>query len=195
MPTAQDVALYSGPRPSRARRWAPWVVAVSAGLALCNVAMLVLNLVERGYQQQRISGSPPPSECIRETLDSLHTIGNVSSVAALAFLVLGVTWSAKRRTRARVAEEGETGVEPRLRSVNPSVYWTFWAALAASFALALVARSKVHVGMTAEDFVGYRSYLAATNGARAVMWASWVALVIFATRLQDRRETESVSPE
>ena len=42
--------------------------------------------------------------------------------------------------------------------------------------------------MTAEDFVGYRSYLAATNGARVVMWACFAALVVYATKLQDRRE-------
>jgi hypothetical protein len=166
------------------------LVAVSAALALYNVAMLVLNLVERGYQQQRIGGSPPPPERIR-TLDSLHTIGRVSSVLVLAFLVLGVTWSAKRRTRARVARDGETGVETRLRLVKPSVYWTFWATLAVAAFLAWSVRSMVHVGMTAHDFVGYRSYLAAANGARAVMWACWVALVIYATKLQDRREAEA----
>jgi hypothetical protein len=193
MPTTQLIGLYTGPRPSPARRWAPSVIAVSAVLVICNVVMLVLNLVERGYQQQRVSGSPPSPERIREALDSLHTVGHVSEVAALAFLVLGVIWSAKRRTRARAAREGETGVETRLRSVKPSVYWSCWAALGASVFLALSARSMVHVGMTAEDFVGYRSNLAAANGARALMWAGWVALVIYATKFQDRREAAAES--
>jgi hypothetical protein len=194
MHTAQQPrSLYTGPRPSPARRWAPWVIVASAVLAVANVVMLVLNLIERGYQEQRESGVPPVTTHIRETLDSLHSIGVFSSVLAFAFLILAVTWSMKRRTKVRLARYGEEGVEATLRSVQPTLYWTLWCALGASLVLTLLAQSVVHVGMTVHEFVEYRGYLAAANGTRAVMWGSVIALVVCATRLQDRREAADAS--
>jgi hypothetical protein len=188
MQTTEQPDSYIGPRPSPARVWAPFVVVLCAVLALGNVLMLALNLVERGYQEQRASGVAPALSHIRETLDSLHTIGEFTSWLSLAFVVVAVIWSVKRRTKTRLAADGERGVEAHLRSVNPALYILFWCALGASFLLTIQGRSVVHVGMTPADFVDYRTYLAAANAARAVMWGSLAVLVVLATRRQDRRE-------
>ena len=124
---------YSGPRPSPARVWTPWVLVTASLCGIGNLALLVLNLVERHYQQQRLAGHSPSVARIRDTLSLIHTLATLTLVASIAFLVVGVTWELKRRTRARVARDGETGVEPSLRSVSPTAFWTFWIAFGASF--------------------------------------------------------------
>jgi hypothetical protein len=88
----------------------------------------------------------------------------------------------------RVTLNGEVGVEARLRGVQPFVYWTVWALVGLSAVSSLRAKSSVHPVMTVDDFISYRTFLAVSFAGRAIMWTCWIALVVGATRLQDRRE-------
>ena len=191
MDTVAAVLPYSGPRPSPARAWALWVLVTAAACGLGNAALLVLNLVERHYQQQRLAGHAPSVTRIRDTLSMIHTFANLTLIAALAFGVLAIFWERKRRPRKRVARDGESGVEPPLRTVLPPVYWTFWVAIGASFVVNTVARSHIHDGSTIDDIISYRTYLAVGHGIRILMWTCVFVLVLTATALQDRREIAS----
>ena len=192
-PTA-DANEYTGPCPSPARTWAPWVVATCGVLAVGNAGEAVLNFVERHYQQQRLTGHPPDAAQIRGTLNAIHLVSNVVTIAAIVFLVVGVTWSRKRRTKDRLALGGEAAVEPALRRILPLQYWGMWTALGASFAVTLSASSFNHPGMTIHDVIDYRTRVAIGAVGRTVMWACWVLLVVAATRHQTRREVSAVRP-
>ena len=158
---------YSGPRPSPARRWSPWVIIVAAAAAVGSAAQVVLNLVERHLMQQTESGNPPTVAKVRAAVSAIHTADHLTLVAVFAFLVVGVGWSISRRSRPRLARDGESGVEPSLRSVCAPVYGAFWICVVLSLVLSQVARSSVHVGSTPADFVQYRGYLAfARRGGR-----------------------------
>jgi hypothetical protein len=184
---------YTGPIPSPARVWAPWVIATSAAAALGNAVVFVLNLVERHYQQQRMTPNPPSPDRIRHTIQTIHAFSSFALIAAIAFGVVGITWSVKRRSKARVKQVGESGVEPALRSVLPIVYFTLFAMLGASFLFSSLASSGTHPGMTIHEFVTYRTYLAVGAAARAVGWACWIPLVARATQLQAQREAATPS--
>ncbi len=182
---------YAGPRPSPARPWAPWVIATSAAAAFGNAAVCVLNIVERHYQQQRLTSHPPSPQRIHHILNAIRAFTTFDLVAALAFLVVGVTWSIKRRPRTRLKREGEAAVEPALRRVLPLAYGLLFGALIVSIIATTAASSTFHTGMTVSDFVTYRTNLAIGAGARTVMWACWLPLVARATRLQAEREASS----
>jgi len=182
------VTSYTGPRPSPARVWAPWVILAAAACALGNLVQCALNLTERHYQQRRLTANPPSPDRIRHTISLIHTFSSVTLIGALVFLVVGTTWSVKRRTRARVSQDGEAGVEPRLRDIQPALYWTVWVLIGVSLLITLTAHSLVHPGMTVQNFVTYRTYLAAGNVTRAILWSCWIATVVLATQAQDRRE-------
>jgi hypothetical protein len=148
----------------------------------------VLNLIERRYQQQRLSVHPPDPARIRHMISMIHAFSTVSAISAVAFAVLAITWLTKRRSRARLNQYGEAAVEPRLRDVSPVLYWTIWCLLAASFLLNATARSLVHTGMTPQNFATYRAYLAVGGGVRTGFWSCWIALIAVASQAQDRRE-------
>ena len=185
---AAETDEYTGPCPSPARAWAPWVVVTSGVLAVGNAGEAVLNFVERHYQQQRLTAHPPDAAQIRDTLHAIDLLSNVILLAAIAFLVVGVTWSRKRRTKGRIALGGEAAVEPALRRLLPLQYWGMWTALGASFAVTASASSLNHTGMTIHDVIDYRTRVAIGSVGRTVMWACWVLLVVAATRYQTRRE-------
>jgi hypothetical protein len=185
---ATATSSYTGPRPSPARVWAPWVVVTSSVTAALAATQCWLNLVERHYQQRRLTLSPPSAAQIRHTIDLIHTMRGLSTLSSTAFLVVAVVWSFKRRPRARLKAEGETSVEAALWRVNPIVYGVFWAALAIGLLASLAAGSAVHPGMTIGDFTSYRTRLAFSAGARTVMWLCWIPLVVTATKAQARRE-------
>src|SRR3954447_18535989 len=98
---------YTGPRPSPARPWAPWVIAAAAVLALSNAAQCGLNLLERHYQQQRTTSSPPSVEQVRAALDTLRVLGTIILISALVWLILAIVWGNQRRPRARVRSHVE----------------------------------------------------------------------------------------
>ncbi|HEY5011933.1 MAG TPA: hypothetical protein VIK61_04405 [Acidimicrobiia bacterium] len=66
------------------------------------------------------------------------------------------------------------------------LYTAFWVALAVFCTEG--AKSARHTGMTIDDLIGYRTYVAAADLFRIAMWGSYAALALKATRLQDRRE-------
>jgi uncharacterized protein DUF2510 len=188
---ATATSVYTGPRPSPARAWAPWVVVTSSVTAALAAAQCVLNLVERHYQQRRLSASPPSAAQIRHTLDLIQTTRTLSLLSATAFLVVAVVWSFKRRPRARLKAEGESSVEAALWRVAPIVYAVFWAALVIGVIASLSASSAVHPGMTIGEFTSYRTRLALSAGARTIMWLCWIPLVVMATKAQARREASA----
>src|SRR5262249_42783948 len=147
-----------------------------------NLALLVLNLVERRYQQQRLTSHPPSPTRIRHTLSMIHTLSILTVVVALVFLAVAVTWSVKRRSRTRVTWDGEAGVEPLLRTVQPVAFWAVWSLLGIAILASLRAHSFVHDGMNVHDFIGYRTSLAVGHAARVVMWSCYAALVVLATQ-------------
>ena len=196
--TSLDEALigsagYMGPIPSPARAWAPWVIVTAAAAAFGNVIVCVLDLTERHYQQQRLTAHPPSVDRIRHTIQSIHALSSFTLIAAIAFAVVGITWSVKRRSKVRVKQVGERGVEPALRTVLPVVYFTIFAMIAISLLFTMLASSGTHLGMTVHDFVTYRTRLAIGAAARAVGWACWIPLVARATQLQVQREAAARS--
>jgi hypothetical protein len=71
------------------------------------------------------------------------------------------------------------------------LYWAFWCLLAGAFISSTVAHGFVHDGMSVNEFISYRTYLAVGHAARVAMWSCYIALVVLATQLQDRREAAS----
>src|SRR5207245_631933 len=65
---AIEAWAYWGPRPSPARRWAPWLIVAAAVTVTCDVIRVVLNLVERHYQQQIAAGHSPNRATVRHVL-------------------------------------------------------------------------------------------------------------------------------
>jgi len=185
------LAPYTGPRPSPARAWAPWVIVVAAACAFGNAALCVLNLIERRYQQRRLTANPVSVARIRHMISLMHSISVALVFAFLAFLVVWISWSTKRRSRLRVSQDGETGVEPRMRDLQPTLYWTEWVLIGVSLLITLIARSLVHPQMTVQQIVTYRTYLAAGNATRLMLWSCLIASVVVATQAQDRREAFS----
>jgi hypothetical protein len=189
-----ELMPYNGPRPSEARRFAPWVVLASGLLAFSHIAQAFLNLIERHYQQQVVAGHPPEQSTIQDTISLIRGIGHVTTALSIAFLVTALLWASKRRNRARLAQFGETAVEPNLWNVSRLVYVMFWGALALSLVLSTWAKSGMHSPFRPSDFVHYRTALSGSNAMRAAMWVCYVVLVVKATKLQDRREALAPPP-
>src|SRR5262245_38556349 len=110
------ITPYSGPRPSPARRWAPFVILAAVALAFVNAVLLVLNLIERHYQQQRGGGQYVSQSTIHDTVSLIRTVSRLSIAIDVAFLVVAIVWATKRRTRSRLAMGGEASVEASFRS-------------------------------------------------------------------------------
>ena len=192
MTDARSADGYTGPRPSRARPWAPWVIVTSALASAANAVVCGLNLVERHYQQQRLTDNPPSASRIRHTLNAIHAVTSFELLVGAVFVVVGVVWSLRRRSKLRLKREGEAAVEPALRNVFPVVYWAFWIALVGSVLLTVSASSIFHTGMTVHGYVTYRTRLAESAAARSIMWACWIPLVVRSTKLQSQREASTI---
>jgi hypothetical protein len=184
-------ALYTGPRPSPARRWAPWVIATSVGLALCSAVLLVLNLVERDLLDQVASGESSPRSQMHSVLSVIGTTTTVLRVMIVPALIVSVGWAVSRRTRARVSRGGEPSVEPHLLRVWPLGYRVAVATTVLIVLGALRARAIRSSATSAADFVEYRTFLAVVYGLLIVSCVLQVLLVLRATSLQDQREADS----
>jgi hypothetical protein len=182
------IASYTGPRPSPGKRWAPVLVVAMAAAVLTNTVLLGLNVVERHNLQRIKAGHPVSSAFFEDTLSTLNAANRISLVISIAVVVAAIVWATKRRSPGRRREEGEAAVEPALIAVSRVLYTAFWVALAIALFSSEGATSARHTGMTIDDLIGYRTYIAAADLFRAAMWGSYAALVLKATRLQDRRE-------
>ena len=154
---------YAGPRPSPARPWAPWVIGGAVVIAVSNAAQCGLNLLERHYQQQRLSPHPPSVDQVRAAVNAVRVLGTLTAIVVLAWLIVAILWSNHRRPRARLRAFGESSVEPALRTVIPAAWWAMWIALAVALIATFVARGIAHPVMNVDDFVRYRGYLALSN--------------------------------
>ena len=189
---APTVTAYAGSRPAPSHRWAPWLLAVVAALVVLQVVATVVNLWERSILSHPV---PTQSQLARthQLLSALKVIGNVTLGFAALFVVLDLTWHVKRRTRTRVQTYGERGVEPRLRSVFPVIYFGMVSAGVAGIVASRVATGRLHLGMTRPDFVNYRTLFALSHALSAVFWVSVVVLVLKAQALQRAREAQPVA--
>jgi hypothetical protein len=188
MQPADVMTAYTGPRPSPAKRWAPALVTLMAIDAVANVVAFGLNLVERHNLERAKSGNPVSRAFLDDTLSTIRALGRISLVVTIGVAIVGVVWSHKRRAPSRKNLGGESAVEPSLHNVSRALNTTFWVMLALAFLATRIAASTQHLGMTADDFIRYRTYLAASDLFRAVMWGSFAALVVKANKLQERRE-------
>ena len=182
------IAAYTGPRPSPGKRWAPVLVVAMAAAVLTNAVLLGLNLIERHNLERIKAGHPVSTTFFDDTLSTLNAANRISLVISIAVIVAAIVWATKRRSPGRRREEGETAVEPALIAVSRALYTAFWVALALTLFCSEGARSARHTGMTINDLIGYRTYIAASDLFRIGMWGSYAALVLKATRLQDQRE-------
>ena len=188
-------ADYTGPIPSPAGTWAPWVITTSAVCAFGTAIVCVLDLVERHYQQQRLTARPPSVERIHNTIQTIHAVSNLTFVAAIAFGVVVTIWGVQRRSKARLKQGGESAVEPALRKIDPTPLFHVMCFMpGVSVFLAVLASASTHPGMTIHDVVTYRTLLAVGAAARVVMWVCWIPFVARATRIQAEREGATRSP-
>lgn len=179
---------YTGPRPSPARRWAPALEAVLGAAVITNVLLFVLNLVERHNLARAKALHPVSRAFFDDTLSTLTALNRIILVVMIAFIVLDIVWVNRRRGSKRRSELGDAGVEPALSVVSRRLWGTFWATFAVSIVAFAIARSSNHIGMTIDDFIKYRTWLAIAALCRAATWGCYLALVVAATRLQHRRE-------
>jgi hypothetical protein len=191
MQSAAVTMAYTGPRPSPARRWAPALVVMMVAVSLGNAVMFVLNLIERHNLAQAKAGRPVSHVFFDDTISTINAVSRMTVIASLAVAVVGVVWSHKRRAPRRKQQEGESGVEPSLGTVSRGLYTTFWTMLGLSFLVSLMANSTRHLGMTVDDFIRFRTLVAAGDLFRIGMWGAFAALVLKATRLQEHRELAS----
>jgi hypothetical protein len=193
----QPVAVmtpYTGPRPSPARRWSAPLIVAMAATALGNVVLLGLNLVERHNLARGKAGHPVSQAFFDDTLSAIRGASRITLGTTIAFAVIGIVWATKRRSRRSLSTRGEQGVEVRLTIVSRALYATFWVMLGAAFLTSELAKAKTHGGVTVDDFIQYRTFLAVGNLCRVVMWSAYIALVVKATRYQEQRE-HMTSPE
>src|SRR5262249_8757244 len=113
---------YSGPRPSKARRWAPWVVIGFALVSFGNAVQAVLNLVERGYQQDLAAGKHVDPSSVHDTVKTIQSVGRLTALAAFIAVPVFLVWVYKRRSRKLLRLGGEFATQPRLSVVWPRVY-------------------------------------------------------------------------
>ena len=190
---APTIAPYTGPRPAPSHRWAPWVLATAAALVVLQLVATAVNLWERSILGHPVS-TPSQLERTHQLLSTLKVTGRVTLGFVALFFVLDVTWSVKRRTRTRVQTHGERGVEPRLRTAFPAIYFGMMSAGIAGVVVSRIANGQLHLGMTRHEFVGYRTLYATSHTLTAVFWASFVVLVLNAQALQRAREAQSLAP-
>jgi hypothetical protein len=154
--------------------------------------LLVLNLTERHYQQQRAAGEFVSASSIHDTVSLIRTISTLTLILDGVWLILVIVWSNKRRTRARLAMGGEASVESQLRLIARPLYIAGLAAALLSLLVTQAASSAARHATTANDFVHYRTDLAWSHALRIFMWITYALVVIKSTRFQDRREAMGV---
>ncbi|HEY1738115.1 MAG TPA: hypothetical protein VGI86_05365, partial [Acidimicrobiia bacterium] len=181
--------LYLGPRPSPARRWAPWVVLGALLTVVADLVAMSFELVERHWQQRLAARNSVSSATIRSAVAHIQDAHNVAVGTAIVTLALWLVWATRRRSRKRVAAHGEVGVERPLREVVP------WAVgLVVLTVLASVVCTHIGLGelppsgRTAADFASYRGWRAASWCCAAATYAALASVVVTATRGQARRE-------
>ncbi len=194
----QAATRYAGPRPAPAARVAPWFV-LAGGVALAaNVALVVLELVElveRSFQEGVSAGKPVTASAVHTAIAHIHTMSVTSTFATIGAAVLGVVWLVQRRSRRRLMQHGEAGVEQRLSALSPRLFTTVLAGLVGAVMATTAAREAItQTTRTASDFADYRGFLAAAAACRCLMWAAMISLVVVATRFQDRREVAPLEP-
>jgi hypothetical protein len=170
------------------------VIGGAALIALSNAAQCGLNLLERHYQQQRVTLHPPSPDQVRAAINAVKALSTLTAIILLAWLVVALLWANHRRPRARRRAFGESSVEPALRTVIPAAWWAMWIALAVALIATIAARGTAQPAMDVGDFVRYRGYLALGSLGRAVAWMCWALLAARATSLQDERERMVASP-
>ena len=185
---------YTGPRPSPARRWAPVLEVVVGAVVLANVILFVLNLIERHNLTRARAGRPVSHAFFEDTLSTINALNRIVLVLMLAFLALDIVWVNRRRGPGRRREFGETGVEPPLNVVSSTLWAVFWGAFVGSIVAFAIARANSHAPMSIDDFIAYRTWIAIAAAFRAATWSFYLALVVAATRMQDRREDASAPP-
>jgi hypothetical protein len=165
----------------------------SGALAFGNAVLCVLNLLERELQQRRMSANPPSAAQVHTLLGRISLVTHFQTIGLIAFVVVALVWGSKRRTRARVARDGENFVEPHLRTVWPNGYYVTFLFGALSILATILATSTRHTGMNVADVVSYRGYLAVSHLFRVALWSTNIALVYRAIQLQDRREAATAA--
>jgi hypothetical protein len=146
-----------------------------------NVVQLMSNLDERRLQQRIASGALVAPAAVRSTIAHIKTAGNIAVVLALAFVVVGSVWSAKRRPRRGGWVPSPGPREPSLRKVTPVLWWSALALAVASLVISLHASSLDHAAATPSAFATYRGYLALGDAVRVVLWTAWAVLIVRAT--------------
>ena len=190
MQTMVAASPYAGPRPSPARRWAPWVMTGGVLFAVADGITAVMNLRERQLQQQRLSGHPPQGYQVHDVLSVITAASRIRLVLVVAVAVVTIGWARARRNRARLQTDGEAGVEPRLFQVVPKLYGAYLLLVVVALVMNSVTSSAVHSATTVSDIVAYRTDFAVADGLRCAMWVVFVVMVSRVTRLQDARERE-----
>jgi hypothetical protein len=170
------------------------VIGGSAVIAVSNAAQCGLNLLERHYQQRRLSPHPPSVDQVRAAVNAVRALSTLTAVVVLAWLIVAILWANHRRPRARLRASGESSVEPALRTVIPAAWWAMWIALAVALIATFAARGIAQPAMNVDDFVRYRGYLALSNLGRAVAWMWWALMAARATSLQRERESSASEP-
>ncbi|MDQ1521417.1 MAG: hypothetical protein QOI55_2490 [Actinomycetota bacterium] len=184
---------YTGPIPSPASGFAPWVMLTGGFAALGNLVQLFFNLVERHLQQMVKVGTPPASSRVLDTLATLKTANLLTFLAAAAYVVAVIAWRRRRRPRARLHQYGEQAVEPRLRTVSPALFVALLSCVLLSLITRQLASSTIHGTVTPAAVVQYRTMRAGMNFFGMLGWTSAIALAWRATTMQDARELAAVS--
>ena len=185
---------YAGPRPSPARPWAPWVIGGAVVIAVSNAAQCGLNLLERHYQQQRLSPHPPSVDQVRAAVNAVRVLGTLTAIVVLAWLIVAILWSNHRRPRARLSRvrgvECRTGVadrDPR-RLVGD-------VDRARRGADRDVRRTRGRApGDERRRLRPLPRLSRAQQPRRAVAWMCWVLMAARATSRQDERESSVSEP-
>jgi hypothetical protein len=165
------------------------LLVASVLVVLCAVASCLLNLLERRKQQRRLTTNPPSASSIRDTVNTIHTVGRISLFIGFAAIALLVIWIVQRRPKQRRTAEGETATESSLWNTVPRpLFITLCGTWIAMVALSLAASSASDPNMTIHDFISYRTWLAGAAAARVVAWTCVAIMVVLATRRQDQRE-------
>ena len=192
---AEEIITYTGPRPSPARRWVPWLVVVIVVNALASVSLLVTHLIER-HLLQRFKAGHSISSALIDDLDSFNNVmSRIGTATTIAFLVLLLVWTYNRRSDRRLKAEGESAVEPPILSVSSRLYIAFWVFVGLTIVTTRIAASSHHARMSIGDFITYRTYLAGADLFRVGVWISFLILVLVATKQQDEREAATDTAE
>jgi multisubunit Na+/H+ antiporter MnhB subunit len=193
----EEIVPYTGPRPSPARRWAPMLMVAIVVAVLGSAALLVTHLIERS-ELQRLKSGHSISRTFIDNHDSFNTlVSRITTAATVVLAVLAFVWTYNRRSSKRLTADGESGVEPPVRSVSSALFMAFWVFVGLAVVSTRIASSYHHTATSISEFIDSRGYLALADLFRVGVWTSFLLIVIKATRQQDEREaatTEELPP-